>query len=746
VLFVAAIANRQSGIDNSEDWLPLDEAAAELAEPLRTLQWRCRSSLAKQHQAHLSPPRDGRGKPVWWLHRSIDPRLSRSLDPQTRADQQRPSLLARHAQHHVERAYRKARWVGHWRSMLHDVRPAGLTGAAIAARVVAEAKQVEGEDFPISVRSLYLWNASMTARDAEGAIRGVEALVPRYGDGGGGRDVRSPEAVEFFYELYHCQSKPTVRTCHEVTLRKSRANGWTWPTSYSATRKWLAAHDDLSLTFLFREGRDAWNRRYMPHLEIDYSVIEPGELYVCDHTQCDFWVEHGGEQLRPWLSAIQDGRSRCIVGWHLGVAPHQDAILSAMRRAFRWAIPKHMRIDNGKDFTSALLAGVTKRQRDALRRELGGDWRRIIERDENLADCVDPRFKGIVPELGIELIYAKPYAAWSKGTLERFFGAFEDQCGKTFATYCGNSTMTRPECLETIRRGYTKDQKRVLRKRYGKAWKRVAVLRFVDKSAVPTLEQAREAVGEWMEIYHRTVHRGDGMDGRTPLDVWNTATALCKAPDDSLLLLLQSRGVYRVGPNGVRFKVGSETLGYGSNCAALNRLRGRDVFVTIDPDDLSFCCAFTADAANRKFIARLESNDRISPLATIDDLRDASATIGRRRKVAHKAERQAPARTRNVAEELRAHRHERLRELRATGTDGRPPDANIRPVQTGFEGVSVPVSGPHAQAIGRERSIYDDVDISKIDFTAHEEPVPDDPYAAVSLADLDCSIKDDRDD
>jgi len=337
----------------------------------------------------------------------------------------------------------------------------------------------------------------------------------------------------YFYTLYHTQSLHSVTTCHRATLNKADREGWSWPKSYSATRKWLQTRDNLSLSYLLRNGKDAWCRRFMPHIEIDYTLIDPGENYVCDHTQCDFWVEHRGKQLRPWLTAIQDLRSRAIVGWHLGESPNQDTIVAALRRAFKgWAIPRQMRIDNGRDFTSQLITGVTKATRDKLRVEHGPDWRRVIKRDEALVDCIDPRWMGIVNELDIELTYAIPYSPWSKGTLERWFGTLHDQCGKTFATYCGNSTLRKPECLEEIRRGYTRDQRRRLRIKHGRDWKKVAVLRLVDTSDVPTMDEAREAIGEYLTCYHNESHSGDGMQGRSPIEVWNDALTLRRAVDD----------------------------------------------------------------------------------------------------------------------------------------------------------------------------------------------------------------------
>ncbi len=279
-----------------------------------------------------------------------------------------------------------------------------------------------------------------------------------------------------------------------------------------------------------REGKDKYARKYMSYLEIDYTLIEPGEMMVTDHHQCDWWVCDGKKQYRPWLTVVQDMRTRCIVGWHLGESPHQDAIIAAYLMAFRdWSIPEKLRIDNGKDFTSKLLTGVTKRERDALRKELGSDYMQTLQRNAQLVDCTDSRYMGIAQELGIELIYAVPYQPWSKGQIERLFGTLEGQLGKTMYTYCGNSVLHKPEYLEEIRRGYSQDQKRALRKQYGKHWKKVVVLKLVDQSKIPTLEASREAIGEWIDLYHNAQHSADDMDGRTPLEVWRTATTLRKS-------------------------------------------------------------------------------------------------------------------------------------------------------------------------------------------------------------------------
>ena len=110
-------------------------------------------------------------------------------------------------------------------------------------------------------------------------------------------------------------------------------------------------------------------------------------------------------------------------------------------------------------------------------------------------------------------------------------------------------------------------------------------------------------------------------------------------------------------------------MGYGAGHPLLRRYVGRDVTVCVDPNDVSRCQAFTADPGNRRFIATLAANQRISPNASVEEVREACHAVGKRRKVMVQAARSAAKRTRTVAAELNAHRNARLAELRKPGTD-----------------------------------------------------------------------------
>ena len=101
-----------------DDWLPLDEAAQLTGDPVRTMRHRAAAQWASRGLAELRPPRTGRGKLTWWVHRSVHLRLDRCPSRFTREELARDSLMAQYPQAHVERAYRKAHWLRRWRQLI----------------------------------------------------------------------------------------------------------------------------------------------------------------------------------------------------------------------------------------------------------------------------------------------------------------------------------------------------------------------------------------------------------------------------------------------------------------------------------------------------------------------------------------------------------------------------------------------------------------------------------------------------
>ena len=672
------LAQRQSEALDAREWIALDAAAPLMGVAVRTLCWRAASDWSRHGLAVRRSV--GRGRPRWFVKRVVDPRLAHSPNKLTRDERARPKLLESHPRDRVERAYRKARWLGEWRSRL-AMRPAGLTDRAIAERVVADAKEVEGADFRIAERTLQKWWRDYNTLGDDGQVRGVAALVDNYGgapmlgDGDGSGDSRSPEAVAFFYSCWHTENKLGVAQCHELTRRKAEAEGWSWPDGAASTARWLERYDDKGASLLARRGHGAFaSSGLMPFAEQDWSRIAPGEMYVSDHKRCDFWVSEGTKLYRPWLTAVQDCRTRCIVGWHLGPAPHQDAIVSALRMALTdWSIPQRIRIDNGKDFKSERLTGLTKAKIRELRAAHGKEWKSVVRaersRDPGRVDLrsQEPVWRGVFAELGVEVMFAQPYSPWVKGTVERWFRTFDERCGKLFSTWCGDKPDSKPECLKEALRGKTGVE--------------AGALSLVDHAVIPTLGEAKKRVAEYLHDYHATPHRGRGLDGGSPQAAWNSVSSVRKADADALLLLLGVRGLYKVGGNGVSVSIDGGQVSFGRGSARLRKYRGREVMVSVDIDHPSVAHAF--DPATRRLIDRLEPNQWMHPATTHDELREQHAAIARDRAQAKKVARSSLRRTRNAIERANAVAARKTRALAATGTDHASP--SVVPVQVGFE-------------------------------------------------------------
>lgn len=677
-----------------DDWVPIS-VVVELTD-MHASSWTRRAvALADSGLAMKMPPPSGTGKPTWWFHRSIHANLGYLA--REKAEQKTITALSgQHPAHLVERATRRLRWVKAFQSAC-DAAPRGTSKRTVAERIVDEARATEGDGLLVSVRSLQRW----TAQYNQG---GVDALIDKYRQDAASAN-RSPEAIEYFYTLYHTEQRISVRMCHDHVVREAEAKGWRWPPSCDSTYKWLLAHDELATTQLMRQGVSAYQHNNMAYMEQDYSTIAPGQLYVCDHHQLKEFVFHNGKPIRPWLTAIMDARTRICVGWHLGPSPHTDSILIAIRQAFtKWGVPDVVRIDNGKDFTSKTLVGVTKKQARRLKRQLGPNWRNLV-RSEGAKTGIDPSsWFGILPELGCRIVTSIPYQAWSK-LIERWFRTLTDQHVRTRPGFCDTSAERKPEGLKTI----------------------------IERGDLPTLEEEALAIGQYIDIYHNRAHTGDGMNGRSPLEVWKAIHSVARiADEDQLNLLCAVRGTYKVGANGVHLQIGTARCGYGQYSAALNAFRGRKVLVSVDPANIDEAVILTPD---RRVICKVGRNKRHSPVSvtTAQEMRDAQAVSNRSHKAKHAADRSAPNRMLNASQILERDRNRQAAALRATGTcDARPaagPDANLKMLQTNVEGASI--ARRTASEAPAETRGFDMADL-----VGGDETTPDDAGSRMSFAEL----------
>ena len=299
-----------------------------------------------------------------------------------------------------------------------------------------------------------------------------------------------------------------------------------------------------------RLGDEAYKNLCEGYHNRDWEAVRSNERWESDHHRLDLWVRVGesvdqktGEvkyrNVRLWITVWFDEASRKVVAWIIYVGdPCTDMILLAFRRGVKeHGVPESVWVDNGRDYDSFALHGRTKKQRRSRKA------------------AAEEFVFGTFALAGVKAHNVLPFSAQSK-LVERFFGTMEAQFCRLFPdAYCGNTPGNRPEGLQE-------------RLAAGKA---------------PTLEEVQEAFGQWVEnIYNSGEHLGEGMNGRSPNQVFaEKLTVKRTAPDDLLdLFLLKHSKPTLVTQNGVR----CNGFSYGNFNEQLKRLQGQKVIVGFDPE------------------------------------------------------------------------------------------------------------------------------------------------------------------
>jgi putative transposase len=373
---------------------------------------------------------------------------------------------------------------------------------------------------------------------------GIMGLVDMRGRGESNGDTISEDALELFKSMYLDQRRLTLKTCRLNVLYENRRQkkGWTIPklrTMYNVFNKRIP----LPVQVLHREGLAAYEAKYAPYIQTNPDSVEPGQVWVGDHSQFNCWIRYRGQWIRPWLTAWEDMRSRVIVGWHISPSPNQTTILFAMRKGIKaYGPPDSVKIDNGKDYDSELWTGTTKATRKAL--------------PKGYIDKFG--LTGLYAMMKITVSFAIPYHPQSK-LIERFFDTVDCQFTKTIQTYCGKDTERKPEGLKDL------------------LTSRKAIECALD------LDKFARLFGQYVEVYNNSSHSGAGMDGRTPAQVLATRTSKRIILDDTLVLLMKvwSRELI-VGKNGVRFR----GLYFGQYNSDVLACQGKTVRLAYDPEDL----------------------------------------------------------------------------------------------------------------------------------------------------------------
>lgn len=410
---------------------------------------------------------------------------------------------------------------------------------------------------------------------------GLMGLVDSRGSADPAEATFSQEAINQLLIMYLTPAKLHLKTCYQniLLINKQQNKGWHIP-ALRTVHKWVEDNVPQPVIILHREGKKAYEAQCAPYIQKDLSDVAPGQIWVGDHHQFDFWIRHKNNWVRPWLTAWMDMKSRCIVGWHLSASPNQTTILTSMRAGIEtYGPPDGVKIDNGRDYDSLMFTGATKRERQ----------RGYL--DEFL-------ISGIYGMMNISASFAIPFNAKAK-PIERLFRTAASQFSKTIPTYCGKDTASRPEALQA----------------------QLAQQSVIDSAL--TFDSLAEIFGRWVEAYNNTAHGGAGMEGRSPAQAMNMRLSKRVISDDVLdMLMCVWSGKLKVGKNGVRFK----GLLYGQYEPRLLQQFGKIVRVSYNPNDLRTLTVYDSESLQRLCIAEQNQLVKYGQAVSDESLREAMQT------------------------------------------------------------------------------------------------------------------------
>jgi len=297
--------------------------------------------------------------------------------------------------------------------------------AALRSSAVPKTRAMQriAAEHKATVQSLYNWEA---------AVRGVGEsdwlpfLAPHYAGGGSHAAECPADAWEELKADYLRLEAPGFADCYRRLQMRAGVMGWTLPCERTLRRRMDAL--PAAVVTLAREGEEASKRQY-PAQQRDRGVFHALEAVNADGHLWDVFVRWpDGSVARPMMTCFQDLYSGKLLAWRID----RSESAHSFRLAFgdlveAWGIPDKVWLDNTRAAANkTMTGGVATRFRFKVR---------------------DEEPLGILPTMGIEVHWTRPYSGQSK-PIER---AFRDFAGGTakhprFAgAYTGNNPTAKPE-------------------------------------------------------------------------------------------------------------------------------------------------------------------------------------------------------------------------------------------------------------------------------------------------------------
>jgi hypothetical protein len=369
---------------------------------------------------------------------------------------------------------------------------------------------------PVSPRTLYRWLRESREAGAGGA-RALAALAPRYGikKSGAGAGL-SPLERRLLRDFWLQGSRPAMAHAWRSLLLACPQSRCSYQTAARFLRSIPPAERDFR-----RLGKKRFEDLYLPYVEQNIRRYRSLDLVVSDHHVLDCVVSYQGRLIRPWVTTFQDYRSGKIVGYFPTAKPSSLSIIAAYYLCcVRYGVPRAALFDNGRDYRSRLLNGYQTTAKQLL--------------PEGATEEVQVLFAGVLPALGTETHFTRPYSGKSKGRQERYYRLLGEYLAKDIGSYVGSDTNSKPEDAELM-------------------WRSVNGL--AKREDVPSWDYFVRACGAMIEHINDTfASRGKGMEGKTRSRVFeeNLPEAVRRVPKEDLQRALCRSEVRKCGRNGIK--------------------------------------------------------------------------------------------------------------------------------------------------------------------------------------------------
>lgn len=362
--------------------------------------------------------------------------------------------------------------------------------------------------------------------------------------------------------------------------------------SHETVRVFLSQNISPAMRTLAREGQREYRERMAPYIRRGYTDIYANQVWVGDHAIHDAEVSNDlfdempfGTPGRLRISAFVDYRSRKAWGTWAWEGSSRSIAATMLRAMLEVGPPESIYVDNGKDYKKvakgALHASEVSEDDDL--RAPAEWWRDEYQRLERT---------GLLARLGISVTHCIPRHPQSKH-VERFFRTMHMHFDAVHSTYTSGSPFTRPEATEKAMMHH----------------RRLLKAGRVEESDYPLASRFILGCLSWLNEYNNTPQSGEGMDGRTPNEVFeaNRNPNQKPTPEPETLALLLAEYVRReVHECAVKLKNYRYTPRPEDRAAwaAMHEQNEREVLVGYNSDDPEFAVVLDLDG---RFQAWLEA-------------------------------------------------------------------------------------------------------------------------------------------